>query len=104
MYQLVYYVPGSHLAITKEKLFEIGAGNDGQYCCCAWQTKGQGQFLPQGDAKPYIGQNNEINYVEEYKVELLVSDNLIEKAIAILQEHHPYETPAFSAWKLVFHG
>ena len=102
LYQLVYYVPETHLELTKAKLFEIGVGAVGNYRCCAWQIKGQGQFAAMDSANPYIGKPSETTTVDEYKVELVVSDELISRAIDVLKQCHPYEPPAFSAWRLEF--
>ena len=67
---------------------------------CCWQTKGIGQFRPLAEAKPYIGDTNIIEQVAEYRVELLCHPEKLEQAIAALRDSHPYEEPAYEAWRL----
>ena len=55
MYQLVVYVPETHLEPVKAALFAAGAGRIGDYAQCSWQVLGQGQFLPRAGAQPFIG-------------------------------------------------
>ncbi|MEK5778367.1 NGG1p interacting factor NIF3, partial [Acinetobacter nosocomialis] len=52
MLKLIYYVPESHLEVTKQAIFEAGAGGIGNYQHCAWQVKGIGQFKPVCGANP----------------------------------------------------
>jgi structural toxin protein (hemagglutinin/hemolysin) RtxA len=94
-YKLSFYVPESHLNIVKEALFAIGAGTQGDYDKCCWQCLGQGQFRPIGNADPAIGEYNTLNYVPEYKVEILCTSKIIKKAVRALCESHPYEEPAY---------
>ncbi|HSP59167.1 MAG TPA: NGG1p interacting factor NIF3, partial [Halomonas sp.] len=42
----------------------------------------------------------ELEIVEELKVELVCEDHLIHQVVAALKLAHPYEEPAFDAWKL----
>jgi len=65
-----------------------------------WQTLGNGQFKPCENSNPYIGKKNEIEYVAEFKVELVCEDDCIEKVIKALKQSHPYETPAYQYWKV----
>ncbi len=93
-------MPESHLEAVKEALFSIGAGKMGQYDHCSWQTKGIGQFRPLEGSKAFVGELNKITQVDEYKVEMVCEDWLISQIIAELRATHPYEEPAFDAWKL----
>ena len=54
------YVPTSHVEKVKEALVKGNAGKLGNYDSCMWMTKGEGQFRPLEDAKPYIGKLNSI--------------------------------------------
>lgn len=100
MYKLAFFVPASHVEQVKSALFAAGAGRIGAYDSCSWQVLGQGQFRPLDGSQPFIGQAGEIEYVEEWKVELVVADELIKQAVAALKISHPYETPAYEVWKL----
>lgn len=100
MYKICFYVPKSSLEEVKSALFEAGAGTVGGYQHCAWQTLGQGQFMPLAHSNPHIGAHNQLETIDEYKVELVCEDAFIEKAIVALKDSHPYETPAFQVFKI----
>ena len=95
MYKVTFYVPGSHLDSVKTAMFKVGAGHIGHYDCCCWQIKGQGQFRPLKGSHPFIGKTDAIEVVDEFRVEMVVSESNIDKVIKALKDAHPYETPAF---------
>ena len=94
MLKLIYYVPESHLEATKQAIFKAGAGGIGDYAECAWQVKGIGQFKPAGQAKPFIGQINQLEQVEEWRVETIVDEQFAQAVKLALFASHPYEEPA----------
>jgi hypothetical protein len=100
MYKICYYVPESHLEHTKQALFDAGAGRIGDYDSCCWQVRGQGQFRPLPGSRPFIGSDGALSTVGEYRVEMVCDDDRIAAAVAALKRAHPYEEPAFDAWKL----
>ncbi|OCX18514.1 YqfO family protein [Pseudomonas graminis] len=100
MYKLAFFVPQSHVEQVKSALFAAGAGRIGAYDRCSWQVLGHGQFRPLDGSQPFIGQAGEVEQVQEWKVELVVSDELIRQAVAALKDSHPYEVPAYDVWKL----
>jgi len=99
MYKISFYVPETHLEPVKEALFKAGAGKIGNYDRCAWQTKGEGQFRPNEGAEPFAGQIDQLEKAEEYLVELVCDNNLIESVIRAFKNAHPYEQPAYSVVK-----
>ncbi|WGV18937.1 NGG1p interacting factor NIF3 [Pseudomonas putida] len=100
MYKLAFFVPASHVEVVKAAVFAAGGGRIGGYDHCAWQTLGQGQFRPLDGSQPYLGQTGQVEVVEEWKVELVVADDLIAQVVAALKQSHPYETPAYEVWRL----
>ena len=92
------YVPVSHTEKVKEALSKAGAGKLGNYDSCMWMTKGEGQFRPLKDSNPFIGKLNEIEKVEEYKIEFIVEKNNIKNVIKEMKKSHPYETPSYQYW------
>ena len=97
MLKLIYYVPESHLESTKLAIFEAGAGAGGigNYEHCAWQVKGIGQFKPVKGANPFLGQLDELEQLEEWRVETIVPEDKASVVAKILKASHPYEEPAF---------
>ncbi len=100
MYKLCVYTPETHLEAVKNALFDAGAGKIGNYDSCCWQVKGEGQFRPLLGSKPFLGNQNEIETVVEYRVELVCADENIKKAVVALKNAHPYEEPAYDIWRL----
>jgi hypothetical protein len=100
MYKLAFFVPPSHVEQVKNALFAAGAGRIGAYDRCSWQVLGNGQFRPLDGSQPFIGQAGEVEQVQEWKVELVVADELLSQAVAALKDSHPYEVPAYEVWRL----
>jgi hypothetical protein len=53
-----------------------------------------------GGSQPFLGEAGQVEQVEEWKVELVVADELIRSVVAALKDSHPYETPAYEVWRL----
>lgn len=100
MYKLNFFVPLKDKEKVKEALFAIGVGRYENYECCSFETLGVGQFKPLQGANPHIGEIDNIERVEEYKIEMICSDNLIKEAIKVLKETHPYEEVAYEVFKM----
>lgn len=100
MYKLCFYVPESHLELVKSAVFAAGAGKIGDYDCCAWQVRGQGQFRPLEGSQPFIGAKDNTEQVEEYRVEMVVEDEKLKAVLEAFNRAHPYETPAFDYWQV----
>ncbi len=100
MYKICFYVPTSHLEEVKNAMFTNGAGKIGHYSCCAWQILGEGQFMPLSGSHAYLGEENKLEKLEEYKVEMVCDSKYIEKVVAALKKAHPYEEPAYQIIRL----
>jgi len=68
MYQLVFYVPETHVESVKQAVFNAGGGRIGDYDRCCWQTLGQGQFRPLAGSSPFLGKAGSVEKVDEYRV------------------------------------
>lgn len=100
-YKLCFFVPLSHATAVKKAVFATGAGTIGKYKHCAFQSKGQGQFLPSEDANPAIGEAGKEETVEEYKVEILCKDEEnAREAVREMKKAHPYEEVAYDVYKV----
>ena len=95
-YKIELYVPESHLAAVKTAMFEAGAGRVGNYDCCAWQTRGEGQFRPLDGSSPFLGNQGQIETVIEHKLEMVCEEQCLEAVIAALKRAHPYEEVAYT--------
>ena len=101
MYKLVFFVPASHLDAVKNAVFAAGAGQQGEYEHCCWQTLGYGQFRPSAEANPFIGEAGRLEIVPEYRVETLCEPSAIRDVLRALKRAHPYEEPAFDVTETV---
>ncbi|MAJ80326.1 MAG: NGG1p interacting factor NIF3 [Porticoccaceae bacterium] len=93
--KLVFFVPESYKDSVKRSVFAAGAGSQGEYQQCCWETEGRGQFYPSSDANPFCGNNNNINHVVEYRIEMLCPISVAEKVESAIKNSHPYESIPF---------
>ena len=100
MFKLCFFIPETHVEQVKKVLFKKGAGRIGQYDHCSWQVLGEGQFRPLKGSQPFLGKENQVEKVVEYKVEMVCEDDLIEGVVKELIKTHPYEEPAYEVYKL----
>ena len=101
MYKLTVFIPDEALESVKAALFLVGAGTIGNYEQCCWQVQGQGQFMPLSGSAPYIGKQDTLEKVDEWRVEMVVEESIIKSVIAALKKAHPYETPAYDVIKVL---
>lgn len=99
-YKLCFYVPESHTEAVKEAVFATGAGRQGNYDCCCFQFRGQGQFRPLEGSDPFLGKQGEVERVSEDRVEMLCDASHLQAALTALRAAHPYEEPAIDVWPL----
>lgn len=95
MYKICFYAPTEHVEDVKNAMFKAGAGKIGDYCFCAWQILGEGQFFPLEGANPQVSEKFRLERIAEYKVEMVCAEDCIQDVIAALRHSHPYEEPAF---------
>lgn len=100
MYKICFYVPTSHTDSVKNAMFAQGAGKIGNYSCCAWQTLGEGQFMPLTGSHAFIGELDQLEKISEYKIEMICEDAYIKDVITALKKAHPYEEPAYQVWRI----
>lgn len=100
MYMLSFLVPEQSLEAVKNAIFLTGAGTIDAYTHCAWQTLGEGQFMPLVGSNAFIGEINKLEKVAEYKVEIICTEEQIRNAVTALKQAHPYETPAYQVIKI----
>ncbi len=101
MYRLNFYVPEENLEEVKEALFAAGAGKIGNYEKCCWQVPGTGQFLPMENSNPAIGKQGKTEQLQEYKVEMVCSEQFVTAVVEALLKAHPYEEPAYDIVKVI---
>ncbi|HSZ25354.1 MAG TPA: Nif3-like dinuclear metal center hexameric protein [Cytophagaceae bacterium] len=93
--KLITYVPHEHKENLLQALYKVGAGKIGNYSECSYQLDGTGTFRPNEKATPTIGNANELETVEEKRIEVIFPTPLESSIICTLRQKHPYEEPAF---------
>ncbi|MBM7332796.1 MAG: YqfO family protein [Alcanivorax sp.] len=100
VYKLCFYVPEDHAEAVKTAVFEAGAGRIGNYDRCSFQVRGQGQFRPLEGSHPHLGEHDKVETVDEFRVEMICTDDHLKAALSALRLAHPYEEPAIDLWRL----
>jgi structural toxin protein (hemagglutinin/hemolysin) RtxA len=100
MYKISFYVPAEYAEGVKNAMFAAGAGKLGAYQNCSWQTLGEGQFMPLSGHHAFIGEENQLEKVAEYKVEMVCTADCIHAVIQAFKKAHPYEEPAYQVVRM----
>lgn len=87
-------VPAENTQEVRNAVCNAGAGIIGEYSYCTTCVKSLGTYIPNENAKPYIGENNKLEFVEEDKLEVICDIKKAKQVIAELRKVHPYEEPA----------
>jgi GNAT superfamily N-acetyltransferase len=94
-------VPSESTEKVRKAMCDAGAGIIGNYTYCTSSIKSVGTFIPNEKANPYIGKNNQLEYVDEDKLEVICDIKVAKKVIQALRKAHPYEEPAISIVPLI---
>jgi hypothetical protein len=94
-------IPTESTEIVRKAICDAGAGVIGNYSYCTTSVKSVGTFIPNEEAKPYIGKNNKLEYVDEDKLEVICNIEIAKKVIKALRKAHPYEEPAIDIVPLI---
>jgi len=87
----VTFIPKNNAGDVINAMHKAGAGNIGEYKNCSFQVAGEGTFMPTGNAEPHIGTTNQLERVDEIRVEVIFPNYLSNKVLNALKESHPYE-------------
>lgn len=94
-------VPLENVEEVRNAVCETGAGIIGDYTYCTSSTKSVGTFKPNDNANPYIGEKNNLEFVEEEKLEVVCDVDNVKEVIIKLRKVHPYEEPAIDIVPLI---
>lgn len=99
-YKLNVFVPKHSTRSLANALFEVGAGQVGNYNDVYYRTQGFGHFTPGADADPSEGSIGQPEKVSEERIEVLVPEEKVNRVIKALIQAHPYEEPVYDLYKL----
>jgi hypothetical protein len=90
---IVTGLPESHLEAVLDAISRAGGGIIGQYTHCAFTNQGVGRFKPDESANPHIGAKQQINAVDEWRIETFCNREQAKAVVEAIRAAHPYEEP-----------
>ncbi|MEK6928118.1 MAG: hypothetical protein AABX11_06825 [Nanoarchaeota archaeon] len=99
--KIVVFVPLTHTHKIRETIGKSGGGIIGDYDYCSFSSKGIGRFKPNNKAKPHIGKANQLEEVEEERIEFICPKSKAKEIIKTIKQVHPYEEVALDIYPLV---
>lgn len=104
LFKVIVYVPDTHMEVLRNSLSEAGAGHIGDYSHCSFQSTGKGTFKPLEGSTPFIGKENQLECVDEVKLETIVKEEDLSHVIQSMIKSHPYEEVAYDIFPLMNEG
>lgn len=98
--KIVVFVPKNNFDEVSEALYSSGAGIIGNYSKCSFSLEGKGTFLGDEKTNPSVGTKEKFESVEEIRLEVIVDEWNLGKAISEMIKAHPYEEPAFDVYSI----
>ncbi len=95
LYKLVIFVPVGHEETVRAAVLGAGAGWIGNYSHCSFMARGIGTFKPLAGSSPFYGKTGELEQVEEARLETIVPEGILDKAVGAMLSSHPYEEVAY---------
>jgi dinuclear metal center YbgI/SA1388 family protein len=102
--KLAVFVPKGHEDAVRDALAKAGAGHIGNYSHCTFQAPGTGTFLPLAGTNPFIGEQGRLEYAEELRLETIIPESGVRKAVQAMLGAHPYEEVAYDLYPLANPG
>lgn len=98
--KLTTYVPKESFENLKNKLFQVGAGEIGNYSNCSFSIQGAGTFKANNQANPVKGSIGETHTEPEFLLSCVFGKEHEQNIIRVLLENHPYEEVAYEVLTL----
>ena len=99
--KIIVFVPLTHTDIVRETIGKSGGGVIGNYDYCTFSSSGVGRFKPNEKAKPHIGKANQLEQVNEERIEFICSKDKAKIIIKAIKKVHPYEEVALDIYPLI---
>ncbi|MEQ6124733.1 Nif3-like dinuclear metal center hexameric protein [Pseudotenacibaculum sp. MALMAid0570] len=93
--KLITYVPSSEAKELREKLFEAGAGNIGNYSEASFNFDGLGTYKGNSNSNPSIGEKEKQHQADETCIKVIFETKDEAAVINALIENHSYEEVAY---------
>ncbi len=93
--KLTTYVPVDEAEKLRQTLFEVGAGNIGNYENCSFNMQGFGTYKGNQNANPVIGKKGELHTEKETFISVIFEKHQEKSILNALFCNHPYEEVAY---------
>lgn len=102
MYKFFVFAPRDEKVIRSiiDAASNAGAGTIGKYKKCAFITEGIGTWIADDDANPTVGNTGKVEKIEEVKIEMECSGEVIEKVVSAIKKVHPYEEVVIDIFRM----
>jgi hypothetical protein len=101
LFKLAVFTPPEAVDEVRDAMSKTGAGIIGNYSHCSFMTEGTGTFLPLEGATPYSGEGvGKLAKESELRMEMLVSESVLDQVIEAMKAAHPYEEVAYDIYPL----
>lgn len=98
--KIVTYCPVDYAETVRNALFENGAGSIGNYSACSFNLEGIGTFKGNENSTPFVGKQGQLHHENEVKIETIIPEYQLNKAISAMIKAHPYEEVAYDIYPL----
>lgn len=102
-HKIVVFVPASEADDVANAMFQAGAGHIGSYSNCSYRTEGLGTFIGSDATNPTIGKKGRMEFIDEMRLESIVSSRVLPAVISAVRAAHSYDEPAFDVYPLTPH-
>lgn len=90
---IITTAPEDAVEAVLDAIASAGGGVIGAYTHCAFTNDGTGRFKPSAEANPHVGAKEQINAVDEVRIETFCSRDVAKAVVAAVRAAHPYEEP-----------
>jgi dinuclear metal center YbgI/SA1388 family protein len=93
--KLITYVPTKNVEKVRQAMFNVGAGNIGDYDQCSYNTEGYGTYKGNENSNPALGEKGVLHTENEVLVSVIFEKHKQANIIQALLQAHPYEEVAY---------
>jgi dinuclear metal center YbgI/SA1388 family protein len=98
--KVVVFIPEGHVEKVRNAMTHAGAGILGQYSSCTFATNGTGSFRGSASSDPFLGKRENLEFVEETRLEMIVPRARVSGIVAAMKNVHPYEEVAYDIYNV----
>jgi dinuclear metal center YbgI/SA1388 family protein len=93
--KLTTFVPTQNATALRNKLFDAGAGNIGNYDKCSFNVVGEGTYRGNEHSNPVIGEKGKLHAEKETCIGVVFESKNEASILKTLKDTHPYEEVAY---------